>query len=294
MALISGTVTDSSGAPLAGAAVKVFRRDTGELLQTATTVAVETEVLGDASYEAVELLLNFIGANGSSDFVDQSLSGVSLTAVGGVHIEVDGGSSYGLFSGAGCELAGAPVLAGTTPYTVEAWVTPTASTNYQTIFSTRVGSTGSCFGIKLGSNKIYVYSDSEGEVNSSHTFVVNTKVHVAWSFDGTNLRMFVDGVLISTTACILHHGDATRVGSGPFAEEENFTGKMHALRVTGSCRYTASFTPDPHPFPISSLPLTLAAGGYYAIVMYVGEIDVVCYALGGSSENDLVARLTLS
>jgi hypothetical protein len=293
MTILTGTVTGADGDPFAGVTVRVFRRDTGGVLGTTTTVSEVTEVPADSSYDDVTLLLNFEGADGSTDFTDQSPTPKTLVAVGSAHIDSDG-YSYGVFDVGAAVTSASSVLSGAGPYTVEAWIYSTSTTAYQTIFSTREVNDGSSFGISPGSGIIFTYSTTTGVVSVSKAVPVNKLIHVEWAFDGTNLRTFLNGELAGTSATALSHGVNTRAGAGPYTNAENFVGNMYALRVTSTCRHTASFTPPDRPFIASSSSgITLPVGGYYLNESYSGEVNVISYAATGASLNDLVHRLTL-
>ena len=83
--------------------------------------------------------------------------------------------------------------------------------------------------------------------------------HVAWSYDGTTHRLFVDGTLedSTTTDFPIYTGVTTQLGGTDSTLLNNYDldGRMEDIRITtGDARYTSSFTP-----PTASLPVTTAA-----------------------------------
>ena len=82
--------------------------------------------------------------------------------------------------------------------------------------------------------------------------------HVAWSYDGTTHRLFIDGTLedSTTTDFPIYTGVTTQIGGTDSTLLTNYDldGYMEDIRITtGDARYTASFTP-----PTASHPVTTA------------------------------------
>ena len=96
--------------------------------------------------------------------------------------------------------------------------------------------------------------------------------HVAWSYDGTTHRLFVDGTLedSTTTDFPIYTGVTTQLGGtdSTLLSDYDLDGRMEDIRITtGDARYTSSFTP-----PTASLPVTTAA-----TVLEAGEGGLVWF-----------------
>ena len=95
--------------------------------------------------------------------------------------------------------------------------------------------------------------DTRSDIGSSGlaTLLPNTWYHIAYTWDGSNYKFYVNGVLLHTIAKTGSPMTTTRdLGIGARAGDyEKFSGYIQDFRITkGSVRYTANFTP-----PTSSL-----------------------------------------
>ena len=88
------------------------------------------------------------------------------------------------------------------------------------------------------------------QVTSSSTFASNAWHHIAMVYDGTNTRLFVNGVLQGTMSGG-GAASATTLTIGAYLSGSNFfQGYIDELRVTrGVARYTSNFTPRTGRFP---------------------------------------------
>ena len=88
------------------------------------------------------------------------------------------------------------------------------------------------------------------QVTSSSTFASNAWHHIAMAYDGTNTRLFVNGVLQGTMSGG-GAASATTLTIGAYLSGSNFfQGYIDELRVTrGVARYTSNFTPRTGRFP---------------------------------------------
>lgn len=79
-------------------------------------------------------------------------------------------------------------------------------------------------------------------------------IHFAFTYDGTFLRFYKDGILVGTTTQTSGFGDSgtsipLMMGSG-YALDYILVGEMDEIRVTkGVCRYSTTYTPRTTPFP---------------------------------------------
>jgi hypothetical protein len=142
---------------------------------------------------------------------------------------------------------------GTGDFTVEAWVYPTGTTGYKAIFSTRsaVITTPSSFivGLNTGNTSAFWYANGFLLVNARN-ISLGTWAHVAVSRQGTTLRLFIDGVLVSSAfnndnlTSTLGTVGANADGSEPFI------GNIDNLKITkNTALYTTNFTPSDCPPP---------------------------------------------
>jgi len=157
-------------------------------------------------------------------------------------------------------------LDGMATLTLEAWILPGAG---DVVAGTEAfiishhdpaGDDGYALLLRDGWLELRVHDDAEGHVDPHSVWAAYDEgkrllagywYHVAGSFDGANLYIFVDGVLqrsesepnpvISDAAAPLRIG-AAALGGGVFS------GLIDEVRVSNSCRYTADFTPLVAPF----------------------------------------------
>jgi len=100
-------------------------------------------------------------------------------------------------------------------------------------------------------NNVLVDKSSVGiQITSSSTFASNAWHHIAMVYDGTNTRLFVNGVLQGTMSGG-GSASATTLTIGAYLSGSNFfQGYIDELRVTrGVARYTSNFTPRTGRFP---------------------------------------------
>ena len=100
-------------------------------------------------------------------------------------------------------------------------------------------------------NNVLVDKSSVGiQITSSSTFASNAWHHIAMAYDGTNTRLFVNGVLQGTMSGG-GSASATTLTIGAYLSGSNFfQGYIDELRVTrGVARYTSNFTPRTGRFP---------------------------------------------
>lgn len=206
----------------------------------------------DPSFSYVSLLLHMNGTDGSTTFTDSSSNAITVTGYGNAQISTaqskfGGASAY--FDGSGDYLLSASSLAplqmGTGDFTVEAFIRPTSSVaGYRGLIGLETGDNQTLY---ILSGQLVWYSSG----TAAGTIAVDTWYHVATSRQGTNLRTFIDGVLVHTS---FNNNNLTfgraRVGSNGTSTGEFFQGWMDELRITkGIARYTANFTPPTAAFP---------------------------------------------
>lgn len=228
----------------------------------------------DPLWASVRSLLHFDGVDGATAIVDQK--GVSWTRAGVPVLSDDqvvfGPTSLRLPNATGNDdfnAASDLIVASGSPstqLTIEGWIYVETLTGFQYGYNPLVGqgaSSGSSdqfFGLANGKVNYYRAPNAgSGAVDLLGTTVVaiNTWHHVAMTYDGTTIRVFLDGVLEGSVASSrgwVNTGQRVRVGrqvvSGYEAYHFGTVGYIDEVRITRACRYTATFTPV-GPFPNS-------------------------------------------
>lgn len=209
----------------------------------------------------VSLLLHFDGTNGSTTIADSSPNALTATAYGGAALS----TAQSKFGTASLELEGGKYVTvdppsgfalGTDLWTVEGWVYMRSLAEYSCFLEIgNHGSDGILFA--LGSMRgAVVYSG--GFYGSGATVPLNQWNHVAWSFDGSLLKMFLNGVEQWSAAFSLNLTGGGTISTGwpiglsaydPNNQSYIFDGYLDELRIVkGTAVYTENFTPPSAPF----------------------------------------------
>jgi hypothetical protein len=202
--------------------------------------------------------LLFRGGTYASIPLDESPTPKALMLTGSVGISTTtfkyGGSAL-LFSGdKGLVSEPSSQFAfGTSDFTIEAWVRPQSTAQYQQIFSTRPSTAGDANAISLTLvNGTSVTAYSNGFLTSGGALQINAGFyHVALTRQGSSLRLFVNGQQVGSTATNTQNFTKELAGVGA---HQNGTEPLNAiiddLRITkGVARYTKNFTPPPAELP---------------------------------------------
>jgi hypothetical protein len=158
------------------------------------------------------------------------------------------GSTYsGSFNGSSQYLvspSNAAFAFGTGDFTVEAWIKPTALTNFYTIFGTRNTSNSStAFTLTMdASGTVGVYTSSFSPITAA-TITAGVWSHVAVTRSGTTARIFVDGILSASATLSNNFTDQVFTIGGPVGGgSQFFAGEISNLRVVkGTAVYTSNF-----------------------------------------------------
>jgi len=193
---------------------------------------------------------------------------------------VYGGSGY--FNGS-TDYLSAPASAafafGTAAWTVEAWVYVTTLQDIL-LFDTRSSASNSGIGFYINSSGTLYYSGSANNVLTSTSITANSWNHVAWSYDGTTLSGYINGVRGGTATPAFNitqnNGVIGRVG---FAASAYMAGYISNFRVVkGTAVYSgASFTPPTSPVTAitnTSLLLNYTNAGIYDAAVQNNVITV--------------------
>lgn len=281
MPIISGVVRDKDGAP-AGRTLRIYRRDTGALLGTASSAFVpavpEDPHLAD--------VVSFLTVSPEGAIVD--LTGEALSIVGSPTVAFDGVyASKSAVLGVGVYLHRPVSGFGVgVNYTVEGFVSNDAATSdYAAIASFMTSGTSRSTFMLNGSSGRPVWDGTwrfpSGSLPSSNTVAVK---HIALCRNGNTYTLHVNGVLVATTTWTgspLDARDISRlvVGAANNAgDESNGRLKFEQIRITKNvARYDAA------PFIPPAGGLTYAPGGtpenplgtYTFETPYTGEVQVI-------------------
>ena len=156
---------------------------------------------------------NYVGVwhlavnNGTLSTIDSTASGNNGTNNG------EATTSLGIFNGAGAAISSATssiliptstILNLTGHLTLEIWVYPEISNNYQTLIGKVVGSTRQYYYDLSTSGGGYIYVALDNSPNNnlavSPAWTVNAWNHIVLTWDGSNDRIYINGVLAETYA----------------------------------------------------------------------------------------------
>lgn len=136
---------------------------------------------------------------------------------------------------------------GTGDFCLEAWVYPTTTGVYRTIFDLRTSSPGDGGGIILGitdANQLYFYYNFNFRIGPVGTVPINTWTHVRLSRVSGNTRAFVNGTQVGSTYVDSNNYAARplRIGADPNGAY-TFAGRIDEVRISkGAGRSSSNFT----------------------------------------------------
>ena len=232
-----------------------------------TLIAAYDAAILDAYYANVSLLLHGNGTNGSTTITDNSPSPKTVTAEGNAQISTAqskfGGASIA-FDGTGDRVSVANNAAfdfGTGDFTVECWVFSVAALNsydaeYAHIAGKGRGGAGGEYSLGFYQQKINWFANAAATQGTT-ILTNNTWYHFAASRAGSTLRLFVNGLLESSTTNTLDYTSSVSFNAGDRQAGDPggqypLNGYIDDLRITkGVARYTSNFTPPTAQFPDS-------------------------------------------
>ncbi len=149
-----------------------------------------------------------------------------------------GGAMEFLGNEGGCvTVPDAPALDPTEEFTVEAWVKSRYLGNEPVVYKEAEGSTGYALGIGLSEfGKAEAWVDGEGtqwEVVSPAAVELNVWTHLAVTYDGARLRLYVDGEEVATKAApgpVLTGKGTLDIGCAPHLGD-TFLGRIDEVRI---------------------------------------------------------------
>jgi hypothetical protein len=181
-------------------------------------------------------------------------------------------------------------------FTLELAIKPTQNGRQQSLIADR----------SWYDNGIYLYIEADGRlgfqilrnpsvaqntIRSPAALPLNQWTSIAITRQGSTLRMFIDGVLVTTSTDVLDgvaSADYFRMGEDVADSARGFKGFMDCLRITqGLARYTANYTIDMAAFDTKGVPfvnrpadkatLLLNAGGGMVKDESINSFDLVKY-----------------
>jgi hypothetical protein len=211
--------------------------------------------VADAYWSNVVLLLHLDGSDGSTTFTDakngRTVTGNGSPALGTAQSKF-GGASLNLASGTKrLEMADdadwTPGASG--PYCVEAWHRPAAVSSTNQIIAQWDNGGARSWWLGYTSSKVRLYLYIGGvlvtALEGTTTVTTDTWHHVAWTWDGTTYRLFLDGNLEDSYASsTAPDASASKLEIGNSNGSFQGNGWVDEVRITkgGTARYTASFT----------------------------------------------------
>jgi hypothetical protein len=253
----------------------------------------------DEFYEYVTLSLHMDGSNNSTSFITSQLSPRTVTGSGNAKISTadfkfGGASAYFDGSGDYLTLGNAPLRFLGEDFTIEFWckietnVGGSAASNFPYLMSTSVYNANGGFYIAIngsntgwGGSGVLNFSSSTG---SNGPGLASTSVirnagwkHIAITRQGSNFRMFVDGVLESLAT----DSDASYTGNSGYlmvstntdgtvitTAGANEKGYIDDLRITkGYARYTSNFSVPTGPYEDEGAPLADPFYNYVSLLL---------------------------
>lgn len=226
--------------------------------------------INDSNFNNVSLLLKFEGNNNSTTFIDSSTNNLTVTPTNNAKIST-AQSKFGVSSGItsvsnvnkdyiGVAATSLFNVGGLTPFTAECWFRASSAGHAggSGIFSTRINTVYTAFEVRhISSSLSWLISNSAESSWTSSSIVPNFTVslnvwyHIALVGDGTNIKLYVDGISKLSTSHT-NWSSTNRpiyIGAGGDA---SFGGYIDEFRFTkGVARYTSNFIPTDRPFPTS-------------------------------------------
>lgn len=196
----------------------------------------------------------------SNRFIDNSSNNYTLTVNGSPTVSQNQPFTYTapVTYGAGSFVAANPdylvssasQIIPTGSYTLEAWVYTTSTSQTQGIFAqgTGVGDTNRTFlGIESNGGAVWSAQIGSSAALSSFTVVPNTWTHVAMTFNGSTITLWVNGVSAGT-ASTSNNASNTTLQIGKNWGSYIWNGYISNARISNTVRYTTTFTPQTTPF----------------------------------------------
>jgi hypothetical protein len=196
----------------------------------------------------------------AAGWFDEDRTVNAITVTGNVHTDTavkKFGTASAQFDGTGDYLSVPPTCLDSTfggnDFTIEFWMYPTDVTS-KVIMDQGTNSKNTFQFWINASSKLQVYFDDDGSgwaINpaSATSIVADTWMHVAVVHQGSNIKMYLDGVLDSnfssvTLASMNHNfGEPIIIGDSlAHSAGDQFAGYLDEVRISNTARYTADFS----------------------------------------------------
>lgn len=210
----------------------------------------------DADFDKVGLLLHCNGANGSTTFLDSSLSPKTATVSGAQIVTAQfkfGGASGEFVTGDYLTIPDSADFGfGTGDFTIEFWMRPTLTGDADNvILDFRASDSAVPLAIGCTTSGTIRYYDGVA-LRTGGTLVADTWVHVAWNRTSNVNNIYVGGTSVSTYTATQDFGTSKPlcIGTNIVKTAQRFNGCLDEIRISkGLGRYPSDFTPPAAPFP---------------------------------------------
>jgi Concanavalin A-like lectin/glucanases superfamily len=141
------------------------------------------------------------------------------------------------------------------PLTIEGWIYVEDATGpYRLINKYHHANDSDRYGWAMAledGNILFFIRDDEAKalvkVESPNSITLDTWIHVAVTYDGSNLKLWIDGLEVDSIATSLTIPVSTvplRIGSSCTLVKYLFPGAIDEVRISNTIRYDSSFTPE--------------------------------------------------
>lgn len=238
---------NSTVVPNGSHTITALARDSAGNVTTSATVAV---TVANAAPTGLVAAYGFNGAAGSTVGDSSGLantgtiSGATRTAAGrvGGALTFDGvNDSVTIPDATSLDLTGS--------FTLSAWLRPSTVSGWRTVILKEGGPTGLAYGLhgSTNSNRPGGYASIGGadrELNATAPLVANAWRHLALTYDGATMRIYIDGALVGTrsqTGTVTTTTGTLRIG-GNSVWGEWFAGQIDEVRVYNRALTAAEIT----------------------------------------------------
>lgn len=249
------------------------------------TAPVASRTCTDPYWDKVVLSMHMEGTHGANSFVD--VRGKTTTPSGGVVTSTSAakfGNTSAYFPG-GAQIIGsnhADLQLQVADFTIEAWINIAGGSGPRVILGKAGGGGQQSYFFFYDGSIAFLYttdgwSATSQAISYAVALTVGTWYHVAVSRQGTNMYLFLDGVLVATKTDVptfFNSSDNFRIGAiGVGGYEYYWNGYIDDLRVTkGVARYTTTFTP---PAVANPDPVTTTTDPYWNSVTFAAPLKGV-------------------
>ena len=228
-------------------------------------------VVTDPQFPLVTSLIHGDGTSGQTNntFLDSSTNNFTITRNGnttqGTYTAYNSNWSNLFGTNNYVSFAMSQAFTSTTNFCVEAWLFPNTSTPNEYYWFETVQS-GLFFDSSLLPNNtifIRIGASTGATLTSTGTVTINTWNHVAITYNGTTLRVFINGVASGSVAFTMFTATTTQciIGYNNYAPAPRyFDGYISNWQMSvGTARYTTAFTPSTTPFVPDAFTVLLTA-----------------------------------